>query len=338
MDDTPDNRKSQRDEALLMDVLLGQSDAAGQEETARRMAEDPEFRRRHDDVAHALSALRLMPAPEPPPDLTARTVGRIGSARRTEQLLDQQEIRRRRFLPVFRIRDVAAVAVAALLLGAVFLPSVQTAARIHYCSANLEKVYAGISDWTSDHGGRLPGYPSAIRRWLPARNEPVVSNSAGLFNLVKGNLTPRDAFTCPARIRKSDPFDVRAGMFDFPSEKFVSYSYQYSLGPAPLNLRAPQIRTVLDELAIMADSNPVFADGRFHPDRMGACSDNHGGDGQNVLYADGTVRWRTSPTVGVAGDDIYLAGSIRRYNGDEAPAGPTDSFLLPAWSASMLHP
>ncbi|MCY2927289.1 MAG: hypothetical protein NT031_18015, partial [Planctomycetota bacterium] len=126
-------------------------------------------------------------------------------------------------------------------------------------------------------------------------------------------------------------------MVDFPAPKFVSYSYQHSIGGNRVNLQAPALRAVLDDLAIMADSNPVFSGNRICNDRAGTCSDNHGGGGQNVLYAAGGVRWRTDSAAGVDGDDIYLAGNLRQYNGDEAPIGPTDSFLLPAWSGAP-HP
>lgn len=326
-----------RDEALLIDVLLGQADEAGRNQLARKLAEDPEFRRRHESASHALSALRLLPVPEPPSDLTARTMGRIRSARRTEQLIDQQEIRRRRILPLARLKEFAAVAIVLILVGAVFIPSLRSLsqdAQARTCAANLgETVYPGLKHWADGHNGQLPGRASRVLRWWPSANQAAVSNSSALFDLVRDHYTPSLAFACPAQSGSSDSFDVQAGMVDFPAPKFVSYSYQYSIGQAP-NLQSPQLGPVLDNLAVMADSNPVFSGGRIRPERAGTCSDNHGGGGQNVLYATGDVRWCGTSAAGVDGDDIYLAGSLRRYNGDEAPIGPTDSFLLPAWSGA----
>ena len=62
-------------------------------------------------------------------------------------------------------------------------------------------------------------------------------------------------------------------------------------------------------------------------------SNNHGADGQNALYLDGRVRWVETTAAGVNADDIYLAANVQNYDGDEVPSGPTDSFLLPAWTA-----
>jgi hypothetical protein len=36
--------------------------------------------------------------------------------------------------------------------------------------------------------------------------------------------------------------------------------------------------------------------------------------------------------VGVDGDNIFLVQGKEEYDGTEAPANATDSFLLPAWS------
>ncbi|MEI6467271.1 MAG: family 1 glycosylhydrolase, partial [Verrucomicrobiota bacterium] len=66
-----------------------------------------------------------------------------------------------------------------------------------------------------------------------------------------------------------------------------------------LGANAPHMEA--DDLAIMADSNPLFVDGRIRNDRAGTCSDNHGGAGQNVLYATGEVRWSTTSAAGVGG-------------------------------------
>ncbi|MCY2932418.1 MAG: hypothetical protein NTV86_23570, partial [Planctomycetota bacterium] len=182
---TPDDETLRRDEALLIDVLLGQADEDGRNQLARKLAEDPEFRRRHEAASHALSALRLLPVPEPPSDLTARTLGRIHSARRTEQLIDQQEIRRRRILPMARLKEFAAVAIVLLLVGAVFIPSLRSLsqdAQVRTCAANLgETVYPGLKHWADGHHGQLPGRSSLVQRWWPAENQAAVSNSAPLF-------------------------------------------------------------------------------------------------------------------------------------------------------------
>ncbi|MGA3065762.1 MAG: DUF1559 domain-containing protein [Tepidisphaeraceae bacterium] len=63
-------------------------------------------------------------------------------------------------------------------------------------------------------------------------------------------------------------------------------------------------------------------------------SDNHGQDGQNVLYADGHVEFQTNPFVGVDRDNIYTRGGTLYGTGVgqdlvAGPYAPNDSVLLP---------
>ncbi len=83
-------------------------------------------------------------------------------------------------------------------------------------------------------------------------------------------------------------------------------------------------------MAILADQTPLFADGRFLKDRVrAAISDNHP-KSQNVLYLDGHVLLVDNSSVGVEQDNIFLVKGVYEYEGDETPACPTDTFLLPA--------
>ncbi len=62
---------------------------------------------------------------------------------------------------------------------------------------------------------------------------------------------------------------------------------------------------------------------------------NHGARGQNVLYLSGHVAWAETPAAGVGGNNIYLIEGVDDYRGDESPAEPTDSFLLPAYASPL---
>ena len=92
MSHNSDNETLRRDEALLIDVLLGQADEAGRDYIARKLAEDPEFRRRNENAAHALSALQLLPVRahtrcgRPPP---LRRPFQIARTLRRSERLDQ---------------------------------------------------------------------------------------------------------------------------------------------------------------------------------------------------------------------------------------------------------
>ncbi|MHC4985212.1 MAG: hypothetical protein ACYTFO_03560, partial [Planctomycetota bacterium] len=121
-------------------------------------------------------------------------------------------------------------------------------------------------------------------------------------------------------------------MTDFPSPRAISYSYQYAMGDRHLSIYSPRLVDVADQMAILSDRTPVFVEGLFQRERVGASSDNHGGDGQNVLYLDGQVNWQKTPEAGVGGNNIFLIDGVDTYHGDETPTEETDSFLLPAYS------
>ena len=116
-------------------------------------------------------------------------------------------------------------------------------------------------------------------------------------------------------------------MVDFPGEAYISYSYQYSFGKYRVNVH--RLRAA-GQMAILADTNPVFVGGRFRREHLHSSSGNHDGKGQSVLCLAGQVVWQEQPSM--AGNDIYLAEGVNDYQGDETPSQPTDSFLLPAWN------
>ncbi|GAG50778.1 unnamed protein product, partial [marine sediment metagenome] len=57
----------------------------------------------------------------------------------------------------------------------------------------------------------------------------------------------------------------------------------------------------------------------------------HKGKCQRVLILDGSVTRLTSPLYGPKRDNLWLAGTIRRYVGTEAPVSNEDAFLIPGF-------
>jgi hypothetical protein len=324
------------DEALLMDLLAGRSPDAA-EEIRLRLEQESEFRALRDDIGNSLAAMKLAPELEPPAGLAERTLARINSLRKTEALVAREELHRRTFFrPTFSLREIGAVAAAAIVLAAVFVPSVYNArqqAAADLCASHQAQIGAGASMYANANNGFLPCTGAPQGRWLPAEGQKATSNSIGPFKLVIAGYVPPAMFQCPAAGGGSAAgFAVQAGMNDFPAGKFITYSYQHTLGTNGLSLSNPALAKATKDMAIMADETPLFAGGRFHPERLNTPrSLNHGGRGQNVLYLDMHVQWAGSPNVGVDGDHIYLVKGITNYRGDEAPAGPTDSFLLPSY-------
>jgi hypothetical protein len=329
------------DEVLLLDFLLGQCTRQQAEEVAKRLAEDEAFRLLHRDISNTLLAIKLLPEIEPPATLVASTLARIGSARRTDALLAREGLARRDVIrPTFSLRELGAVAAVAVLLFGIFGVSyVETQRRKdrNQCATQVARLGSALLTYANKNDGYLPSTGTLRSRWLPSGDQPAVSNSSSLFKLVLGDFAKPPTFQCPAVGGES--FAVQSGMNDFPASKYVSYSYQHSLGPRGVWIEDKRLSDVRKDMAILADSTPVFTNGLFRADRVRqAVSENHGGTGQNILYLDMHVDFKRSPNVGVRGNNIYLAEGVEKYDGVEKPTTPTDTFLLPAFPESAEGP
>jgi len=314
-----------RDEQLLIDYALGRSDGAAAEDVRRRLAEDADFAALHADVANTLEALGTWPAPDPPEDLVEQTLERVGAVRRTEMLLAAQPEGAEPRPPVFSFRELVAIAAAVVLAVGILIPSLRRARQLAdrgLCAANMGQIGAALQHYAGGNDDLLPATPAEAEWWLPRPGKQVSSNTEGLFLLIRHGYAQPEAFQCPAT--GEDAFVIRPGMRDFPSRRAVNYSYQHSINA---RMRYSELHA---RLVILSDDNPVFAGGRFHPERVDCTvSDNHGGGGQNVLYPGGDVVWATHNRVGVDGNNIFLAEGILDYLGREKPTSPTDSFVIP---------
>jgi len=328
------NNPADRDELLLIDYLLGRADGEPSREVESRLQSDAAFRRRSEALANTFAALRLLPQAEPPDGLVGHTVARVALARKTDEYVARQETARPWALSTFTLREALAVAASIILLISVFVPSLRQAkkkALESQCASNLGQIGTAVSAYANANDNFLPAAMDQREQWLQNGNRPVVSNSVALFKLVNAKLVSASVFQCPAVGRVT--LVVQPGMMDFPEAKYVSISYQHALAPEGPMRRDRFSPAEQESMVIAGDQSPVFADGRFHPDRVGAAtSENHGADGQNVLYLAGHVRWVTQPDVGVNHDNIFLAGDLVDYQGDETAASRRDSFLLPAYS------
>ena len=322
------------DEILLMSYLAGQCSAEEVEEVRRRLRDDEAFARLHQDLSNTVSAVRLLPELEPPADLTARTMARIRAAQRTQALLAREQLSRRGVArPTFSLREAAAMAAAVVVLGAIFIPSIQSARQRNarnLCAAQVGQIGHDIHAFAAENGEQLPSPPTRRMRWLPGGGAEYASNSSGLFRLINGGYSSPTLFQDPAvsTVQTFKPDGKR----DFPGGRYIHYSYQHMLGDRPMRIGEPSLGREAEEMAILADETPLFDGGRFRQDRLYArASENHGGSGQNVLYLAGNVRWVESPDVGVDGNNIFHVDNVDHYSGVEAPAGPKDTFLLPAF-------
>jgi prepilin-type N-terminal cleavage/methylation domain-containing protein/prepilin-type processing-associated H-X9-DG protein len=253
-------------------------------------------------------------------------------------------------------------------------------------SKNWDQVGKTRTDWYDvATGGDIP----TDQRAQDTAGEKINSNTANLWVLVASAGLSVDGFLCPSAGHTPDRTVTEFNKVrDFRAENFVSYSYQNVFGPYALTQTAAKQST---QLAVAADANPqrrdfysaapaggvsngvtdkqLAAREKFeesdetqewnidNPNGIPASSPwelnspNHKFKGQNVLYLDGHVEWKSHPYVGPLWDNIWTMkqpnvtqqldpkkiDTIRAYtdtasyDGKKAlpPGSNDDSFLVP---------
>lgn len=295
----------------LLGHLLKANDPAAQRAVEERLTSDPV-------AVHDLARLRAALAPleadrddfDPPAGLWARTLARVaehivateGPISTSEDARTEEVIRKAAAvadaparpspaapirpapppseggLPPARRWNVVAVVGLSLSLLALILPAVlHVRERSHQlaCQDTMRQFYHAAIGYTDNHDGNFPRV---------ADGQPAATAAESLK--LAGYLNPTDRFTCP-----SAPPDATAPV--------ALATYAYTLG-----FRDPQGELRGLDRAPGYDLMPILADA---PARQGSAAlpINHR-RGQNVLYAGGNVRFCTTSTVGVNGDDIFV--------------------------------
>jgi prepilin-type processing-associated H-X9-DG protein len=221
----------------------------------------------------------------------------------------------------WRRADVLVAAVLLIGLLGALPPGIVMAWRQHdinACQNNLRDFHTALVAYSDHHDGQFPRVEAKPPR-----------NFAGIFVPLlhdAGLLTDQHSIGCPANKRQppgkltvKELEELREKRpYDFPTvARERGGCYAYTLGYHHQEQHQGLLRARDDHLPIMGD-RPCFGQGC---DLNTANSLNHGGQGQNVLYAGGHVRFCKERKVG--GDDLYLnqRGQIA------AGVGPTDAVL-----------
>lgn len=324
-----------KDELVLIDYLTGRCDEQTRLGVAERLKTDEALKALRQDIANTLAAMDTAPQPDPPADLAERTMAHIFSQTAAGSKPSRRQLGWRDIRPTFSLRELITVASIILIISAVFVPSMRQARQQRdeiLCASRVGQLGSALQTYANSNNGYLPVPRGAGRRWLPAPGEPVSSNSTALYRLIKLKIAEPVLFQCPSVGQNS--FVISATRDDFPAARYVNYSYQHSLGPGDLTIHNPALKGSTGKMIILADMTPVFRNGRFQRERVHeTTSDNHNHRGQNVLYLDMHVNWVNNASAGVDDNNIFLVEGVYDYDGDEAPADPSDTFLLPAYSS-----
>jgi len=272
------------------------------------------------------------------------------------------------------------IGIIALLIS-ILLPSLNRAreqANRIKCAANLRTIGQAILMYTNEgrSSGNYPrtfydkgtatiksdntgfGQPKSFEK--PGTASPVGNNNvcASFFLVLKSQDITSESFICPSSQGERDTFQLqtpqdRANFTSIPLN--LTYSYIVPFQSTKASTAGLRFNTSFlnADFAVAADINPGTKGGDPKDDvetpkpddstkiMRNANSNNHNGDGQNVLYGDGHVDFSATPWCGALRptghrDNIYTWGATGADgSGDkcttaQGPDDQYDSYLLPS--------
>ena len=281
------------------------------------------------------------------------------------------------------------IGIIALLIS-ILLPSLNRAreqANRVKCASNLRQIGQGIQMYANENKGNFPRTYFSVNKAPTAstigHDQPdsftqggpgkVGENNvtASFFLLLKTQDLTSEVFICPSSQGERDTFRIgnttktaqdKSNFGDVPLNLTYSYVVPFPTSAA-MDAGFKLNYTLTSDFAIAADINPGNVGGTpsdnvtkviptsSKKDMADANTNNHNGDGQNVLYADGHVEFQNTPFCGMQRsgtgataqgfrDNIYTATTGTATSGTKSPPIPQDqldSILLPTDDASTKN-
>ncbi len=341
---------SPEQQELLFDYCMGLTSPEQSAQAEALIKTDSQAAKLHATFTNILSPLNTVEPQVCPDELVEGTLWRLEHANadshaKLDELLAGEQMRRNASRLGFW-RDMGrrlATAAVFVIVGSLMITTFRVIsgyarqnAHRQMCAANLNDIFQGLSQYISDHDGRMPAVmASNSTPWwkLGYQGPENQSNARPLWMMVKMNYIKPESFVCPggrsAEYQKIDPCLVK-DYYDFPSRAHINYSFQIQCSQGvDGRLRCRKI--------LMADVNPIFetlpADYsrplhiNLDEDLLKVNSINHRRRGQSLLYGDGHVAFSKTRLIGV--DDIYTLRDRRVYEGCERPDSTDDTFVAP---------
>jgi prepilin-type N-terminal cleavage/methylation domain-containing protein/prepilin-type processing-associated H-X9-DG protein len=264
------------------------------------------------------------------------------------------------------------IGIIALLIS-ILLPSLnrarETANRVK-CASNLKQIGLAILLYSNENRGAYPrtkastpvatGVTHNMIATGHTSPDPFTSTATdatdnvpqALFLLLRTQDITSEVFTCPSSNAEKDTYgggtNAAINKSNFTDlAKNLSYSYQDPYpdssaigGGFKLN------NSISAEFAVGSDINPGTTgtdDNVLFPNNTSSAKDmkngnsnNHDGDGQNVLFGDGHVEFLQNPFVGVQRDNIFTRQTTNSQVSDtwqntlKGSFNANDSVLLPS--------
>lgn len=336
-------------ENQLIGYLLNALDEAEMREVEAHLQADPEARQRLARLRQALAPLAAdADAPLPPPHLTERTLAKVAehicAQDRTEATstpkselpqappVSRQTIAgsrswyRRADWMVAASLLITAVGIALVILGRMRGPT--SAALVVECKNNLREFFGSLQSYRDVHG-QFPDVARESPRDVAGMVVPILNEA--------GTLSEDASIRCPAVGAPLHCAFTLTGLRAMSDAEFMMHSpslsmcYAYSLGYRDgdtIHGPGDGAESTFSQTPIMADRPPG---GQVRGNGPRPNSVNHGGEGQNVLFADGHVRFLKARSLG-ADLDIFL-------NRDNiAAAGLDAGDIVLGYSAAKAQP
>ena len=259
---------------------------------------------------------------ELPAGLREQTVALVERRRATPQTIDFTPSRAR-----FRMADFAVAAsvfFAAILTLSVPLLRSRMQMDLTVCASNLGKLGVSLGMYKTTHGG-YPLVPASL---------PV-----GIYGLMLQDARALDdpnILLCPSAAKGRggstlpgyDRFREMAKDSPDVCRDLVGAHFAYNVGYRRADMSAAPVSATAGSMTpITADGPGWSIEGRV----LDGNSPNHGGRGQNVLYADGHLEWRRNRWVSTQDADLYLNEAKQPAAGLHAADSAVMSSASPAW-------
>jgi prepilin-type N-terminal cleavage/methylation domain-containing protein/prepilin-type processing-associated H-X9-DG protein len=268
------------------------------------------------------------------------------------------------------------IGIIALLIS-ILLPSLnrarETANRVK-CASNLKQIGLAILLYSNENKGAYPrtkastptaalttvhnmtaGGHTAADPFATVGADMTDNVPQALFLLLRTQDITSEVFTCPSSNAEKDTYgggtNAAINKSNFTDlTKNLSYSYQDPYpDAAAIGSGFKLNNSISAEFAVGSDINPGTTgtdDNVLYPSNTSSAKDmkfgnsnNHDGDGQNVLFGDGHVEFLQNPFVGVQRDNIYTRHQAAPSQGLSdttwkntltGPQDANDSVLLPS--------
>jgi len=257
----------------------------------------------------------------------------------------------------FTLIELLVVIAIISLLVSIMIPSLQRAqelARRAKCMANLSGMAKVLPLYAHSEGG-YPYVPLNGAGWNVETGAGREVNPAGgaaqgrnptatLYLLLQRSYCPAGMFVCPSAREAEE--QTSGDFWDFSDGTRVSYGVMVPYGSTRYFGERANSGSVL-----VADGSPYFDPATGLRNSQAAVdfgddpskeqvsrgnSQNHSGEGQSVLFANGSVAFAGRADVGVGRDNIYTRSDVAGQGDaggsvptDQGPANAQDSYLAP---------